>query len=248
VSDGRILVVTVGTSLFSSASWAYEGELKSICGYRAWVGEYLEDPDGRRKQGPRTVEDLKKLLKDQGTAITSTYFAEDFDCPLRYSGELATLLRCSQRFGKGDESFAEFLRRSYREIQLLASTNENNKSHLAADHLEIILRDKAGHPNVTRPGSLRSSYLHELLDFLRDHLTQLSRQEAEADLLVTGGYKAYSLLAGKFVASQPKDHRWRALYIHEEDAGQLIVEGRGDTSVGEEKVVRTRWPSPVGED
>jgi hypothetical protein len=248
LSEGRILVVTVGTSLFSSASWVCEGELKSIRGYRDWIEEHLEDPAGRRSKGTRTAEALESLLGEQGPQITAKHFAVDFDRPLRYSGEMATLLRCSQRFGQGEESFAGFLQRSYREIQLLAPADGKNPSRVAAGHLQIILRDRVGHPNVTLPGSLRSSRLHELLDHLRSHLKSLAAAQAEADLLVTGGYKAYSLLAGKFVATQPRDHNWRALYLHEEDIGQLIVEGRTETSVGQEKVGGTRWPAPLGED
>lgn len=248
MSEGRILVVTVGTSLFSSASWSCEGELKSIRGYRDWIEEHLEDPAGRRSSGARTAEALEKLLGEQGPQITAKHFAPDFGRPLRYSGEMATLLRWSQRFGRGEESTAGFLERSYREIQLLAPTDDNNPSRVAASHLQVILRDRVGHPNVTLPGSLRSSHLHELLDHLRNHLATLAGTETEADLLVTGGYKAYSLLAGKFVATQPRDHHWRALYLHEDDIGQLIVEGRAETSIGQEKVGGTRWPLPLGED
>lgn len=244
-------MVTVGTSLFSSASWSCEGDLKSVRGYRGWTRELLDDPAGRRGEGARTVGDLEKLLKEKETEITERHFAPDFDRPLRYSGELTTLLRCHQSpLSRAGESFAAFLQRSYQEIQLLAATNRSNSSNVAARHLQVILRDKLGHPNVSMPETLRSSHLHELIGYLRDHLEDLTRTGVEADLLVTGGYKAYSLLAGKFVATQPKDRHWRALYLHEEESGQLIVEGRGETWIGQdqEKVAPTRWPPPVGED
>ena len=244
MSEERILVVTMGTSLFSSASWKCEGELKSVRGYRGWIEEYLEDPAGRGSEGARTAEDLEKLLREKGTEITSKHFAPDFDRPFRYSGELATLLRFSQSHGEGDESVAAFLRRSYREIQLLAATDVNNSSNVAAKHLQVILRDKLSHPNVTVPGSLRSSHLHELLDHLRKHFEGLARSGAEADLLVTGGYKAYSLLAGKFVATQPDDRRWRALYIHDDKDGHLIVETKEAIEIAG---IKETWPHPPWE-
>lgn len=250
MSEERTLVVTVGTSLFSSASWSCEGDLKSVRGYRGWTENLLEDPAGRRSEGARTVGELETLLK-KGTEVTEKYFAPDLDRPLRYSGELTTLLRCHQSpLSRSGESFAAFLQRSYQEIQLLAATNVYNSSNVAARHLQVILRDKLGHPNVSMPETLRSSYLHDLIGYLRDHLTGLTRTGVEADLLVTGGYKAYSLLAGKLVATQPKDRHWRALYLHEEESGQLIVEGRGETWIGQdqEKVAPTRWPPALGED
>jgi hypothetical protein len=250
VSEPRTLLVTVGTSLFSSASWSWEGDLKSVPGYRGWLEKkFLEDPAKRRREGYWTAEKLEGLLTERGTGVTAEHFATDFDRPLRYSGELTTLLRCYRSpLSRRGESFSEFLQRSYTEIQLLASISASNAANVAARHLQVILRDKLGHPNVSMPETLRSRHLHDLVGFLRDHLEDLTRSGAEVDLLVTGGYKAYSLLAGKFVATQPRTRHWRAFYIHEEESGQLIIEGRGETWIGQEEIAPTRWPPPLGED
>lgn len=247
MSEQRTLVVTVGTSLFTSATWKCEGKIGEVRGYRAWTEELLEDPARRRSEGCRTADAVEKLLRT-GTAITEDFFAHDFDHPLRYSGELATLIRCSQREGRGAESLQDFLGRRYSEIQLLAATHVDNPSKVAAQHLQVILRDKLGHPKVTMPETLRSHVLHELVGHLNRHFAELAASGVEVDLLVTGGYKAFSLLAGKFVASQPKERSWRALYVHEEALDHLFVEGRGETWVGQDKIATTRWPSPVGED
>jgi hypothetical protein len=240
VNEGRILVVTVGTSLFASASWKCEGKLKTIRGYSDWIRDFLEDPTERRNM-TGTSKALEKLLVDAGAEITSKYFDVDFDRPKRYSGELTTLLRCSQNFRRPEESFAEFLHRSYREIQLLGSTNHNNPSYVAASHLQIILQEKVGHPHVTMPGSLRSPYLHELIGFFHTHLNDLAASGIEVDLLVTGGYKAFSLLAGKFVARQPQERRWRALYIHEEAVDHLIVETKDAAEIDGHTVAEESW-------
>lgn len=249
MSEPRTLVVTVGTSLFSSASWHCEDAL-NFSGYRQWIESFLEDPAGRRSAGTGTAATLKRLLGEEETEITEKYFAPDFDRPLRYSGELTTLLRLFQRFGATGESFAAFLQRNYREIQLLAATDVYNSSNIAARHLLVILRDKVGHSNVTMPGTLRSPHLHELVGFLRDHLSDLAGSGVEADLLVTGGYKAYSLLAGKFVVMQPEGRGWRALYIHEEQEGHLIIETKDGTEIDKINKIKVRdvdWSPHAGQ-
>lgn len=247
MSEQRTLVVTVGTSLFSSATWRCEDAF-NFRGYRKWIESFIEDPAGRRGEGSGTAGELKRLLDESGTDLTKTYFMPDFDRPRRYSGELATLLRCYQSpLSRSGESFAAFLQRSYQEIQLLAATNGSNPSNVAARHLQVILRDKLGHPNVSMPETLRSSYLHELVGFLRDHLVKMARAGTEVDLLVTGGYKAYSLLAGKFVATQPEDRNWRALYIHEEQEGHLIVETKDAIEIDKVKVRDVSWSPRVGQ-
>lgn len=246
MTEPRTLVVTVGTSLFSSASWNCEGKLASAKGYCGWIEDHLDNPDKRRREGFRTAEAIEELLRE-GTEVTVKHFATDFDRPLRYAGEITTLLRYSQSEGEGSEGFAEFLRRRYEEIHLLAASDVTNDSNVAARHLQVILRDKLGHPKVTMPG-LRSPYLREMLPQFQRHLANLANRGVEADLLITGGYKAFSLLAGKFVATQPSDRQWRALYIYEADIGQLIIEGRGETWLEGSKILATRWPAPVGED
>ena len=250
VSDSRILVVTVGTSLFSSASWLWEGDLKTVPGYRGWIGDQLEDPAGRRRDGAKTIEKLENFL-GKGTEVSEKCFASDFDHPLRYSGELTTLLRCytsplRRQGGRQGESFSEYLQRRYGEIQLLAATKASNLSNIAARHLQVILRDKIGHPNVSMPQALRHPDLYDLVGCLRDHLEALFQTSAEVDLLVTGGYKAYSLLAGKFVATQPDSYQWRALYLHEEEKSHLVIETKDATEIDEHTVLGTGWPTRVG--
>ena len=250
MSEPRTLVVTVGTSLFSSASWRCEGKFAAVKGYSAWAADLLDQPAKRRTEFADTVERIKQLLA-HGTQTTAEHFELQVDRPLRYSGELTTLIRIWQRWADGGEDLLAFLQRRYARIELLASTDASDPSRVAARHLKVILEEKLGHPGTTMPEALRSSLrnprLLELVQHFQRHLATLAASGAEIDLLVTGGYKAFSLLAGKFVATQPASRSWQALYLHEDD-GQLIVEGRGETWIEGGKVRETGWPRPVWED
>lgn len=240
MSEARVLVVTVGTSLFSSASWRCEGDFAKVKGYSEWTKHVLNDPHRRRTEYPDTEERIRKLLT-AGTQATARRFELDVDHPLRYSGELTTLIRMYQRPGAWTDVPA-FLRHRYARIELLAPTNEANESRVAARHLEVILAEKLGHPNTTLPNALRSPHLLDLVPQLRHHLAALAASGEEVDLLVTGGYKAFALLAGKFVATQPENRSWQAFYVHEDAEAQLIVEGRSETWVADTEVPDTAWP------
>lgn len=236
-------MVTVGTSLFSSASWRCAGKLAKVKGYRLWTEELLDAPAQRRTEHADTASRIEKLL-GEGEETTAEHFELSVDHPLRYSGELTTLIRAWQRWAEGEEDFAAFLRRRYARVELLASSNESSPSRVCARHLQVVLRDKLGHPRTALPQRLRSPHLEELVEQLGGYLAELSERETAVDLLVTGGYKAFSLLAGRFVARPTTGRSWQALYVHEDDLGQLIVEGRRTVEVGDREV----WVSPVGED
>ncbi len=241
MSEERILVVTMGTSLFSSASWRCAGKLAKVRGYRLWTEGLIDAPAKRRTEHPDTAAKVEKLL-GEGEEATAEHFELTLGHPLRYSGEVTTLIRMWQRCNDSGEDLPAFLMRRYARIELLAPTDESSPSRVAARHLEVILHQHLGYQGTTLPESLRSPHLLDLVPQFQRHLAALVASGVEADLLVTGGYKAFALLAGKFVATQPSDRSWQAFYVHEDDRGQLIVEGRGETWIAETEVPDTAWP------
>lgn len=220
----RTLIVTVGTSLFASASWKCEGPFSKVRDYKSWLtDENLKNPGGRRSRGWRTSAALEKVIcsDPEGTAA---YFDLDVYQPLRYCGEITTLLRVFEQECQGDESFEDFLRRRYPKIRLLASADEENDSNIVARHLRKIMYTILAHPDVEVAAVLRGLRLPNLIRHFREYLEKQasSSEDRNVDLLVTGGYKAYSILAGHWVAQGGGG--WRVLYLHEDEKLDLVVE------------------------
>lgn len=223
--EPRVLVVTVGTSLFSSAPWEAAGPLHRLVthdsGYSTWVEDprFREQPGLRRTEGFRTAEWLKeRLLEDP--LVFDKHLEWKPDWPERYPAEINTLIRLFMKEPYGDETFEEFLRLRYSKIELVCGSSQRDDSHVAGRWLAHLLGTKLGHPACELKAILRSGALRDKVDQFRSYLTGLPRQRV--DLLVTGGYKVFALMAG-FFAGRLAPGAWRLLYLHEEQQNQLVV-------------------------
>lgn len=230
----RLLLVTVGSSLFHSASWDPEGPLAAIRGYAEWTRPPLLASPGSRKEmcsrratGRDVAEALRELLAERAgdaaerAALAAQVAADGAGEPLRYSAEVTTLLRLFQEEARGGPLDA-FLGR-YAEARLLCSGDPHDDSHVAAVHLAEVLGRLAPSVRprvepVLDPGGLR-----EQLPALVRYLDRRVDREAKVDLVVSGGYKAYTAIAGWFLGVRPL---WRSVYLHETGADLITEENR----------------------
>lgn len=218
MSDRR-LVIPVGTSLSASASWRNQGRLLEVHGYGEWLTPgYLEDPKRRRTRGWSVAEELAELLVKCPPAELARFFEWHPDHPRRYSAELTTLARLYENHREAQEDFAGFLGR-YQSIDLVAPGSRTDPARIAANHLQQILGGTFRHPRCEVKEVLVSRFLTQRIERLARFLEELRGQRV--DLLVSGAYKAYTLVAGLMAAGNPGT--WRLIYLHEEQEGQLIV-------------------------
>lgn len=235
VSDSRILVVTVGKSLFSSASWQSEGPF-DFRSYRRWCEAldekgkllWLRNPDLRAKDDD-TCQKIYRILTDSGrndsAALARLVTVGDSDEPRRYSAELTTLLVMYRETEHGAKSFEDFLG-SYGAVELIGPTDENDEACVAARHLEqILLAHGARHAS----GSLLKKILRS--DSSRQRIRQWgeylgSLDVDNVDLVVTGGYKGFALLAGDAWARGGSKRGWRVIYLHQDNQTDLFVHQR----------------------
>lgn len=242
----RRLVVTVGTSLFSSASWKAEGPLALIAGYRAWTEEpLLANPGRRRTEGWKTAGQIEEQLKARPEGFAEA-FVWDPEEPKRYPGELTTVLRLYRKEARAPETVAEFLRRSYARVELVCPTGRGDPARVAAENLEVVLGSVLRHPGVSLAEVLTSPHLADKVKHFATYLHSLP--DDGIDLLITGGYKAFALQAGLSASGRPPG-AWRLLYLHEEHMSDLVeatVETEGlRQEFADGRVVYTEISRPV---
>lgn len=215
------LVVTVGTSLLTSASWRRESPFGEIPGYTQWVDHRLEDPGGRRAASGRTDDRIAERLRLRDDADLA-HFEWDPSHARRYSAELTTLLRWMEN--QGGRDLREFLAARYPRIDLVCPVAPEDAARIAADYLAEVLRRRLGIEAVAiRPVFTSESILDRVRHF-RDYLHGLPAAESVV-LVVSGGYKAYAMFASAFAASADRRERWKVIYVHEDDYRALLVQG-----------------------
>lgn len=247
----RRLVITVGTSVFSSASWRAEGRL-AVGGskYRDWMEpQYLDSPGLRRTRGWETAQWIEERLLEDAHVFDDLFVWEP-DRPRRYAAELNTLLRLFEREPGDAATVAEFTRRSFEAIELICPSSRRDPARAAAEHLKHVFSQVLEHPCCRLRPVLRGEYLRDKVEQFATYLRELPA--GPVDLLVTGGYKAFALLGGLMALGHPGGE-WRLLYLHEDQQGQLVIadldaQGRWrQTFESGSQVVTELPPRPVGE-
>lgn len=258
----KVMFVTVGTSLFQSASWEPQddGELPvKVPYYRQWLAaEQLGSPEARRatRYARETENELREALDGKNAAqwarfLPSELFGDGWPAPatvMRYGAELATILKLHELEGKS-RSLRDFLR-SY-EIHVIYDDRVSERGtapvFVAARHLIGYLDAIAG-TAVAAPLEIPglSSTDPELLIGSKAKPTGLWKLactlepvvkagERDVDILFTGGYKLYGVVLSH-LSSYP---RVRLMYIHE-TADTLVI--FAENQIG----VRGRFePEPV---
>ncbi len=233
MSETRTLVVTVGKSLFSSASWRREKPF-DFRDYGKWFDEvddkdksFLSSPE-RRAKDDETCRKIHKILTSHDpTELSRLVAIGSSEDARRYCAELTTLLVMYRAPGHFAESFREFLNR-YEAVALVCPADEEDQAHLAARHLEqILLAHGASNPS----GSLLKAVLRAKTSRHRvqqwgEYLDTLAERN-NIDLVVTGGYKGFALLAGDIWARAGSERGWRVIYLHQDNNEDLFVHENG---------------------
>lgn len=229
----KVMFVTVGTSLFHSASWEASTEvLRDVAGYDQWTSEQLlREPEARKKSpaGARIQDRLEFVLNVDNAAAWAERLAgdllsgeTDFTTVMRYSAELATILKLYQEEARS-ETLPEFLR-SYTHIYLPCDTSAQGAAplaYVAANHLAAYLNRLAEANGMLAkimpiPG-LSSIVQDELLGtntglgLLADRLVGETEAADQVDFVISGGYKLY----GVFLYPLLETKKARLLYIYE---------------------------------
>ena len=167
----RVMFVTMGTSLFHSASWQpKEGALPAeIPDYDEWLAERLpgderpstkESPDARLGSlHARSIRNrLEGELRCDNGAAWAEYLPPDLlagrpaEPMMRYGAELATILKLWQEEASEDE-LSTFLG-SYSTIQVVSDDDDGRPSVVAGAHLVAYL-DRCARRAVAEPLRVR---------------------------------------------------------------------------------------------
>lgn len=238
------MFITVGTSLFRSASWEPRGRVQDLGeGYEEWLlGDALRSPQMRMAGGgAHTVARLQERIKKHNADEWSGYLPQelrDGDPPaataMRYSSELATLVLMAAEEGRPLRK----LLRSYAAIQLVAA--EEAETYPAACHLAYYLNRIAGRQkeelarvwhieglSSTDPGVLLGRTESGLLRLLLE-VYQRCRESTvrQVDLVISGGYKIYGAVLSQLLPLLDNEEP-RLIYIHEE-GDRLMIFRRGE--------------------
>lgn len=212
----RQLVVTVGTSLFESASWDPDkliGDL-AVPGYEAWCrGEALERLEARKATAGfnRVSKALYQNLRIvEVAARLAEAFAPGFDRQGRYSAELATIIAVRSLYFTRSLglSFAEFMTDAFSSILLVHGDAPDDHGRVAAAHLDAVLRLHG----VTVAHKELSSHLIENIRQLSQFLKGLG---PGVDLVASGGYKAQAIACAQEVQRRQPIDDWHLYYLHE---------------------------------
>lgn len=219
----RRLIITVGTSLFHSASWRREGAFETIAGYEQWLAPpYIVEPAARKAWAGQTagaaiaaqIEEL--LTADPEAPELVGLFDSGFHIAGQYSAEISTLIAMRLKLNKHVD-FPSFLR-TYASIVFLHGSN-GDPTEVAARHMAAVLRAHT----VVECRALDGRRLQDQLESLVVHLKAV--QDHDVDLVATGGYKAFAMALAHIYWLRARDG-WRLFYLHESDTGDLIQEWR----------------------
>lgn len=234
------LVITVGTSLFTSASWSLDSPFGEIPGYGRWVKEMLEDAAKRRAVSGtahrRIVERLQ--ARDPGDLA---HFEWKANRARRYSAEVTTLLRWMARENADD--LKTFLEERYRRIDWVCPSDPGDEARIAADYLAAVFRDRLWiAASETRP-VLRSGAIADRVRHFGEYLEGLPADGA-VDLIVSGGYKVYAMAASVLAATEARRGRWRVIYVHDSSLVELVVQEYSDGTPRLEIADQVAWSPP----
>lgn len=221
------LVVTVGTSLFTSASWGLESPFGEIPGYTRWAGAWLEEPGRRRSASGQTDDEIGERLSRRDPDDLE-HFEWRPSRARRYSAEVTTLLRWMQN--QGGDDLKAFLTSRYRTIDWVCPVDPEDPARIAAEYLVEVCRRKLGIAAARLRPVLTSPSILDRLRHFRDYLQGLPAGEG-VDLVVSGGYKVYSMFASAFAASADRRERWKVIYVYEEGGHELVVQGAEEGQV-----------------
>jgi len=247
----KLMVVTVGTSLFHSASWeeknsGFRNELGKADAKKyqtEWAnpGDSLNagglySPKLRMRRGGVLDDRFKDKLHatEENVAKWAQWVAPvETGAFMRYSAEISTILSFAQHQGKrSGKNWQEILREYY--IDFICDGDQFSPAYIAAWHNRFYLRQLFdGDADLLACKGF--SYLsnlepHLLYKGLLEYQTYLEKMQAwvkpvvfrQIDIVISGGYKIFGLLGFGFLP----DERFRIIYQHEESNKVFIQDKR----------------------
>ena len=232
-----VMLVTVGTSLFHSASWKFDGFVSSqVKKYNTWNEKGtaskpgpLFSPEERIRTGGPIVGQLKDLLKEEGHRAMATHFETDVkkDELMRYSAELSTIFRRAFRF---NEDLLAALAKFKDNIWFIADSQkiggEASDQFLVAQHLAEYLNflvpglgakvleipglsSKAPETFLDKSGKTGIVALFNKVD---DFLESAKETDSKLYWIASAGYKIYGIILGPLLSSSNTE----IVYQHED--------------------------------
>lgn len=237
----RQMFITVGTSLFSSATWEAAKEILDVCpGYDHWTRApaFLGSPELRRSRNSTSEKirfSLETALRERLPGFWAPHLPEDFRAgevrmgtAMRYCAELATLIKLAEQDDEGRKLRA--LLKSYEEVFVAFDADVARPTAVVGPHLVSYIKVASGADRVRPlpvPG-LSSTDGDKLLQpnsgvmLLKKRIIELAKQPA-IDLLVTGGYKVYALVLASLLFHL-RARTCRLVYIHEEGDKLITID------------------------
>lgn len=238
----KLLVVTVGTSLFHSASWneknpdfckelgkadakKYQTEWANPGDNRNLGG--LHSPKLRMRNGGALEDRFKEKLiaTEKNVARWAEWVALPVEegALMRYSAEISTIISFAQHEGRrSGKKWQEILQEYY--IDFICDNDQLLPANVAARHNRVYLQ-RLFDGNPDHLACKEFSYLsnlepHLLYKGLLAFQTYLKEMQAwvkpvvfkNIDIVISGGYKIFGLLGFGFLL----DERFRIIYQHEE--------------------------------
>jgi len=249
----KLMVVTVGTSLFQSASWNKDDEnFKEVLGsyWESYAKHWAADEDDKglrfpeyRRKNDFGLEALFKTELTHNNAETwAQWLAPYAGAPkthkMRYSGELTTILSFAENEAKAArQSWQDFLREY--EIYFVHDADMNAETARAAQHHAVYLQKwlqreaESGNVKCWKISGFSGKSPQELSEGLRSYQDFLQNARFDVkkfeciDVVISGGYKVYGLVGYGFLP----DARFRVVYQHEELL-EAIVQSKDKFQVG----------------
>lgn len=258
----KLMIITVGTSIFHSACWDKEhpdfkkelgDDWQEYCDKFAnpGVGKNpggLSHPEKRRREGKK-LEDFFKEHLNGSSADRWPEWVAPFDLPnspaLRYSAEIATILRFAENEAERCCTKWQKILEPY-DFYFVHDSDTTSPSGIAGLHNRVYLKELLHidinqlKPKTIADFSSKKSRnlmkaLAEYRNFLNEKRVLLNIYDA-IDVIISGGYKIYGLIAYGFLSS-PK---LRVIYMHEE-AEQVVIQDK--ESIKLENISKTPFPA-----
>lgn len=246
------MYITVGTSLFESATWEPTDWVLERCpDYKYWCDNphFLDNPESRRTQNSqsgRIRDGLRQVLREGAPEDWAQHLPPgllDRDShptqSLRYSSELTTLIKMAQYHPEGEPEFTSLRQclESYHAIFVITDEDQTQPAALAAAHLVAYLQRIVDDERVaslpvpwlssTEPSVLldqkQSTGLGSLIKRIRER--QKDGRATQVDLIATGGYKVYGIVLAQLVSTFPlHGASARLIYVHESGEKLMIFQ------------------------
>ncbi len=228
--QNKLLIITIGTSLYTSASWNFAGWMPKA--YPEWTPFYGLPSSRATSENATTIkEDLStKILNSENNV---THFLQALVDPalgseMRYSAEIATTLLYVQSIDHG-----KFWKENLSEYKVVLFCDEgNNDSRAIAKHtkayLEKWMTDFSGWEvdlepindfSATEPGSLTGA-MREYSAACEKYVNMLGAEWAELVFNISGGYKIYGIHPARLL----KKDKVIAIYLHESSKSNKVYE------------------------